>query len=156
MKFSLNSQSMLHHLSTLLVLTMSWHNYSKFCFIVVYNYERRLHQNLTVVCVCWQMKVRVYTASQVEEELEAAKKDYLQAVIGISRTNKLILPKLLDWYLLDFAKDLESLLDWVCLQLPDELRNAAVKCLQRKVGEPISQLVQIVPYDFSFRLLLHR
>ncbi|KAJ4714920.1 Protein of unknown function, DUF547 [Melia azedarach] len=108
-------------------------------------------------CGSWSSPaVRVYTASQVEEELEAAKKDYLQAVIGISRTNKLILPKLLDWYLLDFAKDLESLLDWVCLQLPDELRNAAVKCLQRKVGEPISQLVQIVPYDFSFRLLLHR
>lgn len=102
------------------------------------------------------MKVRVYTASQVEEELEAAKKDYLQAAIGISRANKLILPKLLDWYLLDFAKDLESLLDWVCLQLPDELRKAAVKCLQRKEREPISQLVQVMPYDFSYRLLLHR
>ena len=102
------------------------------------------------------MKVRVYTASHVEDELETAKRDYLQAAVGISRTNKLIIPKLLDWYLLDFAKDLESLLDWVCLQLPNELRNEAVKCIERQGKEPLSQLVQVMPYDFSFRLLLHR
>ncbi|KAK9285093.1 hypothetical protein L1049_024278 [Liquidambar formosana] len=107
-------------------------------------------------CGSWSSPaVRVYTASQVENQLEAAKRDYLQAAVGISTTNKLIIPKLLDWYLLDFAKDLESLLDWVCLQLPDELRNEAVKCLERRQREPLSQLVQVTPYDFSFRYLLH-
>ncbi|XP_059459299.1 uncharacterized protein LOC132188780 [Corylus avellana] len=108
-------------------------------------------------CGSWSSPaVRVYSASQVEEELEAAKRDYLQAAVGITKTNKLVVPKLLDWYLLDFAKDLESLLDWVCLQLPDELRNGAVRCLERRGREPLSQLVQVMPYDFSFRLLLHR
>ncbi|KDP31903.1 hypothetical protein JCGZ_12364 [Jatropha curcas] len=108
-------------------------------------------------CGSWSSPaVRVYTASNVEEELEAAKRDYLQAAIGISKTNKLIIPKLLDWYLLDFAKDIESLLDWICLQLPDEHRNEAVKSLERRGREPLSQLVQFMPYDFSFRLLLHR
>lgn len=102
------------------------------------------------------MKVRVYTASQVEEELEVAKRDYLQAAVGFTKTKKLIIPKLLDWYRLDFAKDLESLLDWVCLQLPDELCSDAVECLERRGREPLSQLVQVMPYDFSFRLLLHR
>jgi len=97
-----------------------------------------------------EMQVRVYTASQVEEELEAAKRDYLQATVGISRTNKLIIPKLLDWYLPDFVKDMKSLLDWVCLQLPNELRNEAVKCLERRGRDPLSQLVQVMPYDFSF------
>lgn len=98
----------------------------------------------------------MYSASQVEEELEAAKRDYLQATVGISRTNKLIIPKLLDWYLLDFAKDTESLLDWVCLQLPKEVRNEAVKCLERRGRQPLSQVAQTMPYDFSFRLLLRR
>nr|XP_023875256.1 uncharacterized protein LOC111987747 isoform X2 [Quercus suber]POE82600.1 hypothetical protein CFP56_46449 [Quercus suber] len=108
-------------------------------------------------CGSWSSPaVRVYTSSGVEEELEIAKREYLQAAVGISETNKLRVPKLLDWYLLDFAKDLESLLDWVCLQLPNELRNEAVKCLERKRSEPLSQSVQITPYDFSFRLLLHR
>ncbi|KAK8672924.1 hypothetical protein V6N13_111281 [Hibiscus sabdariffa] len=93
-------------------------------------------------CGSWSSPaVRVYTAAHVEEELETAKRDYLQAAVGMSRTNKLIIPKLLDWYLLDFAKDLESLLDWVCLQLPNGVRNEAVKCLERKGKEPLSQLV---------------
>ncbi|KAG2724493.1 hypothetical protein I3760_01G020300 [Carya illinoinensis] len=108
-------------------------------------------------CGSWSSPaVRVYTASQVEEELEVAKRDYLQAAVGFNKTSKFIIPKLLDWYQLDFAKDLESLLDWVCLQLPDELRIEAVKCLERRGREPLSQLVQVMPYDFSFRLLLHR
>uniref|UniRef100_A0A5B7C1P4 DUF547 domain-containing protein n=1 Tax=Davidia involucrata TaxID=16924 RepID=A0A5B7C1P4_DAVIN len=109
-------------------------------------------------CGSWSSPaVRVYTASQVENELEAAKRDYLQAAVEISTTNKLIIPKLLDWYLLDFAKDLEALLDWVCLQLPNELRNEAVTCLDRRRGiETISQLVQVFPYDFSFRYLIHQ
>ncbi|KAA8531719.1 hypothetical protein F0562_006564 [Nyssa sinensis] len=108
-------------------------------------------------CGSWSSPaVRVYTASQVEKELEAAMRDYLQAAVGISTTNKLIIPKLLDWYLLDFAKDLEALLDWVCLQLPNELRNEAVRCLDGRGGEPLSQLVQVLPYDFSFRYLIHQ
>lgn len=100
------------------------------------------------------MKVRVYTASQVENELDVAKRDYLQAAVGISST-KFAIPKLLDWYLLDFAKDLDSLLDWICLQLPSELGKEALKCLERVKSEPLSQFVQIMPYEFSFRYLLY-
>ncbi|VVB09975.1 unnamed protein product [Arabis nemorensis] len=110
-----------------------------------------------LACGSWSSPaVRVYTAANVEEELEGAKRDYLQASVGISKNNKLMLPKVLDWYLLDFAKDLESLLDWVCLQLPDKLREEAVKCMERKNKESLMELVQVVPYDFSFRLLLHQ
>ncbi|KAM1048085.1 hypothetical protein ACFX1X_027598 [Malus domestica] len=109
-------------------------------------------------CGSWSSPaVRVYSAAHVEEELEAAKREYIQAAVGISRTNKLIIPKLLDWYLLDFAKDLESLVDWICMQLPNELRNEAVQCLERRGrDEPFSQLVQIMPYNFTFRLLLQK
>ncbi|CAN6986386.1 unnamed protein product [Brassica oleracea var. botrytis] len=108
-------------------------------------------------CGSWSSPaVRVYTAASVEKELEAAKMDYLQASVWISKKNKLMIPKVLDWYLLDFAKDVESLLDWVCLQLPDKLREEALKCVERKNKESLMELVQVVPYDFSFRLLLHQ
>ncbi|KAG6399647.1 hypothetical protein SASPL_141128 [Salvia splendens] len=101
--------------------------------------------------------LRVYTASHIESELEAAKKAYLQAAVGISAaSNKLVVPKLLDWYLLDFAKEMDALLDWICLQLPDELRNEAVQCLGSKDKEPVSELVEVTPYNFSFRYLVHR
>lgn len=103
-----------------------------------------------------QLKVRVYTASQVENELEAAKRDYLQAAIGISTSKKVIaIPKLLDWYLLDFAKDIESLLDWICLQLPCELGKEAMKCLERRKDQPLHESLQILSYEFRFRYLLH-
>ncbi|XP_038990116.1 uncharacterized protein LOC103712010 isoform X2 [Phoenix dactylifera] len=105
-------------------------------------------------CGSWSSPaVRVYTASQVENELEIAKRDYLQAAVGVCAPNKLAIPKLLDWYLLDFAKDVGSLMDWICLQLPSELRNDAVKCLEmgRSV---IPQPIQVLPYEFKFRYLL--
>nr|GEX18118.1 hypothetical protein [Tanacetum cinerariifolium] len=92
--------------------------------------------------------VRVYTASQVENELATAKREYLQAAFGITKTSKLIIPKLLDWYLLDFGKDLDALMDWVCLQLPGELRKQAVTCLEKRGRDPISKKVQVMPYDY--------
>ncbi|PWA66376.1 hypothetical protein CTI12_AA329460 [Artemisia annua] len=100
--------------------------------------------------------VRVYTASQVENELATAKREYLQAAFGITKTSKLIIPKLLDWYLLDFGKDLEALMDWVCLQLPGELRKQAVTCLEKRGRDPISKKVQVMSYDYRFRYLIQR
>ncbi|XP_059453700.1 uncharacterized protein LOC132184185 isoform X2 [Corylus avellana] len=106
-------------------------------------------------CGSWSSPaVRVYTASQVENELEVAKREYLQAAVGIS-TTKFAIPKLLDWYLPDFAKDLDSLLDWICLQLPSELAKEAIKCLERGKKEPLSQFLLVMPYEFSFRYLLY-
>ncbi|CAL9126641.1 unnamed protein product [Musa acuminata var. zebrina] len=108
-------------------------------------------------CGSWSSPaVRVYTAAQVEEELETAKRDYLQATIGILKPNKLVIPKLLDWYLLDFAKDVESLMAWVCLQLPSELRTEAVKCLELGRRSVIPQTIQFLTYEFKFRYLLAR
>lgn len=98
----------------------------------------------------------MYTASQVENELEAAKREYLQAAVGISTIRKVIaMPKLLDWYLLDFAKDFESLVDWICLQLPPDLGKEAIKCLESRKEMPLLQFIQILPYEFSFRYLFH-
>lgn len=108
-------------------------------------------------CGSWSSPaVRIYTASQVENELELAKKEYLQAAVGISTTKRLVaIPKLLDWYMLDFAKDLDCLVDWICLQLPSELGKEAINCLERDRNEPLSQILEIMPYEFSFRYLLH-
>ncbi|KAG5033929.1 hypothetical protein JHK87_008839 [Glycine soja] len=105
-------------------------------------------------CGTWSSPaVRIYTASQVENELEIAKREYLQATVGIS-ISKFLIPKLLDWYLLDFAKDLESLLDWICLQLPSDVGKEAIKFLEKRKTGPLSQFVHIMPYEFNFRYLL--
>ncbi|KAH9621977.1 hypothetical protein KSS87_010215, partial [Heliosperma pusillum] len=107
-------------------------------------------------CGSWSSPaVRVYTASQIESELEAAKKEYIQAVVGITKDDKFTIPKLLDWYQLEFAKDLRSLIEWVCLQLPDKLKKQALCFLETTKDVPLSQLLDVVPYDFSFRYLIH-
>jgi hypothetical protein len=91
--------------------------------------------------------VRVYTASRVEEELEAA--------VGVSAPGRLAVPKLLHWYLQDFAKDVDSLMDWVCLQLPSELRHRAMRAVEdgRRAGAEPGR-IQVLPYQFRFRYLL--
>ena len=92
------------------------------------------------------LQVRVYTAARVEEELETAKRDYLQAAVGVSSPGVLLaIPKLLHWYLPDFAKDVGSLVDWVCLQL--------LPCDEEELQPPMS-CVRVVPYEFRFRYLL--
>ena len=45
-----------------------------------------------LICRFFEMKVRIYTAAQVENELEVAKREYLQAAIGIT-TKKFAIPK---------------------------------------------------------------
>lgn len=131
-----------------------------YCYVYILNLSRLIcREGLPIIQLLINdyasyMKVRVYTASEVESELEVAKREYLQAAVGIS-SEKFAIPKLLDWYLLDFAKDFESLLDWICLQLPCELGKKAIKCLERGKNEPLSQFIQVMPYEFSFRYLLH-
>lgn len=107
-------------------------------------------------CGSWSSPaVRVYTATHVEEELEVAKRDYLQATVGVSKPRRLAIPKLLHWYLLDFAKDVSSLMDWVCLQLPSELQRDAVEVVEAGRRSPASTVpVQVLPYEFRFRYLL--
>ncbi|XP_078433194.1 uncharacterized protein LOC144704592 isoform X2 [Wolffia australiana] len=141
-------------------------------------------------CGSWSSPaVRIYTASKVEEELQVAKREYLQAAVGISggRGNDdccscssrcdgsdgngsvnggcngnggnggvMGIPKLLDWYMVDFAKDIDSLADWICLQLPCGLRTEAVNCLEgaRSGNNAAVDFIRVIPYDFTFRYLL--
>ncbi|PAN35816.1 hypothetical protein PAHAL_6G236600 [Panicum hallii] len=100
-------------------------------------------------CGSWSSPaVRVYTAGRVEEELEAAKREYLEAAVGVSPAGGLAIPKLLHWCLPDFAKDAGSLVDWVCLQLPRELQRDAVR------AAAAAPPVRVLPYEFRFRYLL--
>jgi hypothetical protein len=100
------------------------------------------------------LKMRVYTAAHVEEELEMAKQDYLQAAVGVSLPGGLAIPKLLHWYLPDVAKDVGSLVDWVCLQLPWELQGDAVRAVEtagRHGPVAAPRRFRVTPYEFRFR-----
>nr|GEZ71995.1 potassium channel SKOR-like isoform X4 [Tanacetum cinerariifolium] len=46
------------------------------------------------------------------------------------------------------AKDLDTFLDWVCLQLPNEDGKEAMKCLERNKSVPVSHCLRVIPYEF--------
>ncbi|KAJ9567074.1 hypothetical protein OSB04_003040 [Centaurea solstitialis] len=73
-------------------------------------------------CGSWSSPaVRVYTGSEVESELEVAKRDYLQAAVGISTTKKsLTIPSCWIGICLILLKTW-SRFDWICLQFPSEV-----------------------------------
>lgn len=102
-------------------------------------------------------QVKIYTAEGVAAELEKSKLEYLQASIIVTNTKKIALPELLLRNMRDFAQDLDSLLDWVCQQLPTSgsLRKSIVDCFRGiHGGAKPSAIVEKIPYEFEFQYLL--
>uniref|UniRef100_A0ACD5VY89 Uncharacterized protein n=1 Tax=Avena sativa TaxID=4498 RepID=A0ACD5VY89_AVESA len=102
--------------------------------------------------------LRIYKAERVMMELEKAKLDYLQASLVVTSTRKLMIPSLIHTNMHDFAKDMESLLRWICDQLPTSwsLRKSMVDCLRGQQGhlKVEDDVVEVIPYDYEFQYLL--
>ncbi|XP_016716957.1 uncharacterized protein [Gossypium hirsutum] len=118
-------------------------------------------RNVTFALCCGTRSspaVRIYTGDGVSTELEKSKQEYLQASIMVSNTKKIAFPELLLNNMFDFAVDMNSLVQWVCQQLPTSgsLRKSMVDCYRNhnagKTSSPIS--VEKIPYDFEFQYLL--
>ncbi|KAJ7960128.1 Protein of unknown function, DUF547 [Quillaja saponaria] len=100
--------------------------------------------------------LRVYTRDEVVNELGRAKVEYLEASVGITSKRKIIVPKLLQWHMQDFADDMKSLLEWIYSHLPrtGSLKTEMMECLIRETKSPISKMVEIQSYESEFRYLL--
>ncbi|KAK4579177.1 hypothetical protein RGQ29_029021 [Quercus rubra] len=100
--------------------------------------------------------LRVYTPNEVVNELGKARVEYLEASVGVTSKRKIIVPKLLQWHMRDFADDMESLLEWIYSQLPrsGSLKRLMMECLNGETRSPRTKMVEIQPYEFEFRYLL--
>ncbi|CAN8258835.1 unnamed protein product [Cochlearia groenlandica] len=96
--------------------------------------------------------VRVYTKKNVMMELECGREEYVKSHVGISKDNKILLPKLYELY----AKDIElchvGILDMILNFLPCEARNKIEQCRNKKHGRLLA--IDWVAHDFRFGLLL--
>lgn len=105
------------------------------------------------------VQVRIYTPDGVLAELEKSKLEYLQASIVVTSTKRIALPELLVQKMHDFAQDKDSLVEWVCHQLPTSgsLRKSMVDCFRSSItsGGKVSHIVDKIPYDFEFQYLLY-
>lgn len=102
------------------------------------------------------MQVKIYTSDGVIAELEKSKLEYLQASLIVTSNKKIAMPELLLRNMHDFAQDLDSLVEWICQQLPTSgsLRKSIVDCFRGLHGGKRSTIVEKIPYDFEFQYLL--
>ncbi|MCO5612042.1 hypothetical protein L7F22_066304 [Adiantum nelumboides] len=100
--------------------------------------------------------VRVYTSKNVHEELESAKKEFLQASIGFQSDKKVLLPKILEWYAREASIATTTLLDWVSQFLDEKEKEMMLKCVRSKPHKNTSHCIEWVSYNFNFRYLFDR
>ncbi|EPS69835.1 hypothetical protein M569_04931, partial [Genlisea aurea] len=100
--------------------------------------------------------LRFYKTDEVMNELERGKTEYLEASVGVTSRKKILLPKLLDWHMKEFADDTESLLEWIYSQLPhtSSLKKLMMECLNGESKSQAHKLIEIQPYATEFRYLI--
>ncbi|KAK2988800.1 hypothetical protein RJ640_004102 [Escallonia rubra] len=100
--------------------------------------------------------VRIYTSEGVVTELEKSKLEYLQASIVVTSTRRIALPELLLRNVHEFGQDVDSLVEWLCHQLPTSgsLRKSMVDCFRGLHSGKVSSIVEKIPYEFEFQYLL--
>ncbi|KAH9301417.1 hypothetical protein KI387_013000 [Taxus chinensis] len=100
--------------------------------------------------------VRIYTAKNVYDELETAKKEFLQASIGIQNHKRVILPRILERYAKEASINPANLLHWVSENVDKQLKTAIDKCIERKSQAKSAQCIEWLQYNGSFRYIFAR
>lgn len=100
--------------------------------------------------------VRIYTAKNVHDELETAKKEFLQASIGIQNHKKVFLPRILERYTKEASISLVNLLHWVSENVDKQLQNAILKTIERNPQKKSAQCIEWLQYNGSFRYIFTR
>ncbi|PHT44480.1 hypothetical protein CQW23_13638 [Capsicum baccatum] len=94
--------------------------------------------------------LRIYRPNEVTNELEKAKMAYLEASVGVTHKKKIMVPKLMQWHMKDFADDMESLVEWMYSQLPSScsLKKSMMDCLVagEKKSLSIAKMIELRIY----------
>ncbi|KAK8341842.1 hypothetical protein V6Z12_A08G192500 [Gossypium hirsutum] len=100
--------------------------------------------------------LKVYTASNVKEELEVAKREFLQANVVVKKSKKVFLPRVLERFAKEASISSDDILNWVAKNVDKKLHNSIQKCIDRKSKKKSSQVIDWLPYNSSFRYILSK
>lgn len=98
-------------------------------------------------------QVRVYTAKNVYQELDAAKRDFLQSNIIIRKDNKVLVPRVLEAFARESSMGSLGLLEWICQNVSEHQRRDLRSCMKIK---SYNKCIEWTPYNFNFRYLFVR
>ncbi|KHG18516.1 Elongation factor 4 [Gossypium arboreum] len=100
--------------------------------------------------------LKVYTASNVKEELEVAKREFLQANVVVKKSKKVFLPRVLERFAKEASISSDDILNWVAKNVDKKLHNSIQKCIDGKSKKKSSQVIDWLPYNSSFRYILSK
>ncbi|MBA0642743.1 hypothetical protein Goklo_027086 [Gossypium klotzschianum] len=96
--------------------------------------------------------VRIYTPKGVFQELEVAKMEYIQANWSVNKEEKILLPKLMEYFAKDSNVGSAGLLQMVEQLMPDSVRKNLQPSCKRKTGKSI----EWISHNFAFRYLFSK
>ncbi|KAL2348167.1 hypothetical protein Fmac_002167 [Flemingia macrophylla] len=100
--------------------------------------------------------LKVYTASNIREQLNIAKREFLQANIVVKKSSKVFLPKLVEKFSREATISLDDLIGWVMESVDKKLHDSIQKCLDRKSNKKSSQIIEWLPYSSRFRYMFSK
>ncbi|KAI4315245.1 hypothetical protein L6164_028075 [Bauhinia variegata] len=100
--------------------------------------------------------LKVYSSSNIREELDIAKREFLQANVVVKKSRKAFLPKLLERFSREASISSDDLLGWVMECVDKKLHDSIQKCLDHKSSKKASQMIEWLPYSSRFRYLLSK
>ncbi|XP_021856580.2 uncharacterized protein [Spinacia oleracea] len=95
--------------------------------------------------------LKVYTAANVRDELEQAKREFLLTSIIVKKSKKVFLPKILERFSKEASMGYDELLKWVCVNVDKKLQDSIQRCLDAKNSKKASQIIEWSPYSSKFR-----
>ena len=102
------------------------------------------------------LQLKVYTASNIREQLNIAKREFLQANVVVKKSSKVFLPKLVERFSREASISLDDLLGWVMESVDKKLHDSIQKCLDRKSNKKSSQIIEWLPYSSRFRYMFSK
>ncbi|XP_073287875.1 uncharacterized protein [Primulina huaijiensis] len=100
--------------------------------------------------------LNVYTAPNIKVELEAAKREFLQANIVVEKSKKILLPKLVEKYAKEVCVPFDEILPWITENVDKKLSDSIKRCCDDRPNKRASKKIKWLPYNSRFRYVLSK
>ncbi|GKD24200.1 putative ternary complex factor MIP1 [Tanacetum coccineum] len=100
--------------------------------------------------------LKVYTPSNIKQELEVAKREFLQSNIIVKKSKKVYVPRLLERFGKEANIPPDNLLKWIIENVDKKLCDSIEKCIERKTSKKTSQIIEWLPYNSRFRYVFSK